>query len=261
MTRTSGAAKRPPRFRLMTVALALCSVATGCGGSQTADQPRPQAEPEFPLSMSPYAPDIDPADFVTEIDNPYLPFEPGTTMMYEGASEDEKETNTVTVTTRTREVLGVTCTVVKDVVYAEGEIAELTFDWFAQDRYGNVWYFGEDSREYEDGKPAGPEGSWEAGVDGALPGIVMLGDPVVGDKYRQEYYQGEAEDLGQVLELGASVEVPYGSYDDVLITKDWNPLEPGVTEHKYYARGVGVVLELHVKGPKEENKLVDVKQR
>ena len=261
--RSSGAVVRPPRLRAILLALTLFIVA-GCAGSEPTGNSdgdaAPQADPSFPPAMSPYAPDIDPADFVEGIDNPYLTFEPGTTWMYEGNSEDEKETNTVSVTNGTKEILGVTCTVVKDVVYAEGEIAEKTFDWYAQDKYGNVWYFGEDSSDYENGKFKDSGGSWEAGVDGALPGIVMLGDPQVGDKYRQEYYKGEAEDMGQVLKLGASVEVPFSSYEDVLITKDWNPLEPGVTEHKYYARGVGVVLEQHVKGPKEVNKLVDVKQ-
>ncbi|MGH2729262.1 MAG: hypothetical protein ACRDJI_01490, partial [Actinomycetota bacterium] len=170
-----------------------------------------------------------------------------------------KETDTIVVTDKTKEILGITCTVVKDVVTVEGVIAEKTFDWFAQDRYGNVWYFGEISKDYEDGKFAGTEGSWEAGTDGALPGIVMLGDPEVGDEYRQEYYAGEAEDFGKVVELDASVEVPYGSFDNVLVTEDWNPLEPKVLENKYYARGIGVVFEEAVKGADEELRLVDVK--
>jgi hypothetical protein len=247
-------------FRLLAVALVIVGTAAACGEDETAPSAAPEGEPSFPPAVSPYDPQIDPSDFVEGIDNPYMPFEPGTTLVYKGESEDEKETVTVFVTNETKEILGITATVVRDVVTVEGQIAEKTFDWYAQDRYGNVWYMGEDSKEYEDGKPASSAGSWEAGVDGAKPGIVMLGDPQVGDRYRQEYYKGEAEDFGQVLRLGESVEVPYGSYDNVLVTKDWTPLEPKILENKYYARGVGVVYERSVKGPKEELELVDLKQ-
>ena len=247
-------------LRLFALALLVAGTAAACGEDKSAPSAAPAGRPSFPPAVSPYDPQIDPADFVEGIDNPFMPLEPGTTLVYEGESEDEKETDTVFVTNRTKEILGITATVVRDVVSVEGEIAEKTFDWYAQDRYGNVWYLGEDSKEYENGKPVSSEGSWEAGVDGAQPGILMLGEPQVGDRYRQEYYKGEAEDFGQVLRLGESVEVPYGSYDNVLVTKDWTPLEPKVLENKYYARGVGVVFERSVKGPKEELKLVEVKQ-
>jgi hypothetical protein len=249
-----------PSLRLFAMALVIVATAAACGGDESAPSATPADQPSFPPAVSPYDPKIDEADFVDGIDNPYMPFEPGTTLVYEGVSGGEEETVTIFVTNKTKEILGVTATVVRDVVSVEGEIAEKTFDWFAQDRYGNVWYLGEDSKEYEDGKPVSSEGSWEAGVDGAKPGIVMLGDPQVGDRYRQEYYEGEAEDFGQVLKLDESVDIPYGSYDDVLVTKDWTPLEPKVLENKYYAKGVGVVYERSVKGPKEELKLVEVKQ-
>jgi hypothetical protein len=252
--------KAQPSLRLFALALLIVVTAAACGQDESAPSTTPAEQPSFPPRVSPYDPNIDPSDFVEGIDNPYMPFEPGTTLVYEGVSEDEKETDTVFVTNKTKEIMGVTATVVRDVVSVEGEIAEKTFDWYAQDRFGNVWYLGEDSKEYENGKPASSHGSWEAGVDGAQPGILMLGDPQAGDRYRQEYYKGEAEDFGQVLKLGESVDVPYGSYDNVLITKDWTPLEPEVIENKYYARGVGVVLERSVKGPKEELRLVDVKQ-
>jgi hypothetical protein len=249
-----------PTFRLFALALLILAASAACGDDDPARSTTPGEEPSFPPQVSPYEPKMDPSDFVAGIDNPYMPFEPGTTYVYEGGSKDEKETVTVFVTNKTKEILGVTATVVRDVVTVEGEIVEKTFDWFAQDRYGNVWYFGEDSKEYEDGKPVSSEGSWEAGVDGAQPGILMLGDPRVGERYRQEYYEGEAEDFGEVLKLDASVDVPYGSYDVVLVTKDWTPLEPKVLENKYYARGVGVVLERAVKGPSEELSLVEVTQ-
>jgi hypothetical protein len=249
-----------PSLKLFAMALVIVATAAACGEDESAPSATPGDQPSFPPAVSPYDPKIDASDFVDGIDNPYMTFEPGTTLVYEGVSEDEEETVTIFVTNKTKEILGVTATVVRDVVTVEGEIAEKTFDWFAQDRYGNVWYLGEDSKEYEDGKPVSSEGSWEAGVDGAKPGIVMLGDPQVGDRYRQEYYEGEAEDFGQVLKLDESVDIPYGSYDDVLVTKDWTPLEPKVLENKYYAKGVGVVYERSVKGPKEELKLVEVKQ-
>ena len=248
-------------LRLFALAVLVAGTAAACSENGSAPSATPAGKPSFPPAVSPYDPQIDPSDFVEGIDNPYMPFEPGTTLVYEGVSEDEKETVTVFVTDKTKEILGITATVVRDVVTVEGQIAEKTFDWYAQDRYGNVWYLGEDSKEYEDGKPVSSAGSWEAGVDRAKPGIVMLGDPRVGDRYRQEYYKGEAEDFGQVVTLDESVDVPHGSFDDVLVTKDWTPLEPKVLENKYYARGVGVVFERSVKGPKEELSLVDVNQR
>jgi hypothetical protein len=250
-----------PCLRLFALALLVVGTAVACGEDGSAPSATPARRPSFPPAVSPYDPQIDSSDFVERINNPYMPFEPGTTLVYEGGSKDEKETVTVFVTNKTKEILGITATVVRDVATVDGQIAEKTFDWYAQDRYGNVWYLGEDSMEYEDGKPVSSAGSWEAGVDGAKPGIVMLGDPQVGERYRQEYYKGEAEDFGQVLKLGESVDVPQGSFDDVLVTKDWTPLEPKVLENKYYARGVGVVFERSVKGPKGELSLVDMKQR
>lgn len=219
---------------------------------------RAQDEPDFPPQISPYNPHIDPADFVAHIDNPYLPLEPGTTHVYEGESGGELERITVAVTNKTKKIMGVTATVVHDVVTVDGEIVEATFDWYAQDRWGNVWYFGEDSKEYEDGKVVSSHGSWEAGVDGARPGLVMLGEPELKDRYRQEYYAGVAEDMAQILRFDASVDVPYGHFDDVLVTKEWTPLEPKVVENKFYAPGIGMVLERPARGPKEEIGLIEV---
>ncbi len=192
-----------------------------------------------------YHPEIDPDDFVPVIDNPFLPLLPGTTWIYEQKEQDgEVEHIEVTVTDVEKEILGVTCTEVRDVVSIGGEVVEDTRDWFAQDKCGNVWYFGELSLSYEDGELAGLSGSWEAGEDGAKPGIVMEAKPAVGDVYRQEFLIGEAEDIGGVLSLKKSVTVPYGTFTNCLKTEDYTPLEPGGLEHKFYALGVGLVLEL-----------------
>lgn len=247
------AQRRVVRFRWTALAIGL---ALGCMSGAFALPA--QAQPVFPPPVDPYDPHIDPADFVAVIDNPYMPLAPGTTYTYEGAFKAEGEEITVTVTNRTKRIIGITTTVVSDVVTVDGELAEKTFDWYAQDRWGNVWYFGEDTKTYENGKVVSTEGSWEAGVDGAKPGIVMLGEPHVGDMYRQEYYPGVAEDMAQVIELGASVTVPFGSFDEVLVTQDWTPLEPKALEYKYYAPGIGLVLERSAKGPKEEVQLVSV---
>ncbi len=246
------------RFTAVGLGVVALVFAAACG--ETSGAPAAPAAPEVPPPLLPYAPEIDAADFVSTIDNPYMPFSPGTRYVYRGVSDGERERGVVVVTRRTKEIMGVACTVVKDVVTAGGNTVEKTFDWFAQDRHGNVWYFGEDSTEYEHGRPASKDGSWEAGVDGALPGIVMLGDPEVGDRYRQEFYEGEAEDLAQVVKLDGSTGVAYGEFDPVLVTRDWTPLEPGVVEKKYYARGVGVVLEIAVKGPASRFELVEFDQ-
>ncbi|WP_406670566.1 hypothetical protein V7O67_01010 [Methanolobus sp. ZRKC4] len=206
----------------------------------------------------PYNPEIDPANFVEEIDNPYLPFEPGTTFVYEGESDGETIDVEIYVTNQTKEVMGVTTTVIREREWEDGELVEDTFDWFAQDKDGNVWYFGEDSKEIEDGEVVSTAGSWEAGVDGAQPGIIMKADPQPGDVYRQEYYEGEAEDMAEVLSLEASVTVPYGSFENSLQTREWTPLEPGVEENKYYASGVGLLLEEAVEGGDGRLELVEI---
>jgi hypothetical protein len=190
-----------------------------------------------------YDPQIDPANFVAKIDNPYLPLAVGTVWELEGTSAEGTERVVVEVTDETREVMGVSTRVVRDRVYVDGELVEDTFDWFAQDAAGNVWYFGEEVSDYEDGQVVSTAGSWEAGVDGALPGIVMPATPEVGDAYRQEFYEGEAEDMFEILEVDATRSVPAGDYTEVLVTEDWNPLDPEVVEQKSYAPGVGLVFE------------------
>jgi hypothetical protein len=191
----------------------------------------------------PYEVTIDPADFVAVIDNPYMPLKPGTKVSFDGAERIE-----ITITTETKTILGVQATVVRDQVFLNGELEEDTFDWFAQDREGNVWYFGEETAEYRQGKVVSTKGSWEGGVDGALPGIIMLADPQVGDVYRQEFYEGEAEDIGEVTGVGGSITVPLGTFTDILVTEEWTPLEPNVRERKTYVPGIGVVETRPVKG-------------
>ncbi len=191
-----------------------------------------------------------PGDFTTRIDNPYLPMRPGSRWVYRETDTDGTVQRVVVkVTRRTRRIAnGVTARVVRDTVTERGRLVEDTFDWFAQDRSGNVWYMGEDTTEYEDGRPVSKAGSWEAGVDGARAGIVMLARPRPGREYRQEHYVGEAEDRARVLSLDDQAEVPAGHFTGVLTTKDWNPLEPEVLEYKLYARGVGLVLAVQVSG-------------
>ena len=200
---------------------------------------------------------LDPADFVGQIDNEYWPMAPGTTWRYR---ESDPRGNAVkvrvVVTDRTRQIEGIDATVVHDVVSDHGELIENTFDWYAQDVCGNVWYMGEKTKEYENGQVVSTEGSWEAGVDGAYAGIVMPGDPQVGLAYRQEYYAGEAEDAAEVLSLVEKAQVPAGRYDDVLLTKDFTPLHPKILEYKMYAPGVGPVLVVGVSGGADREDLM-----
>jgi hypothetical protein len=198
-----------------------------------------------------YTPHIDPAEFTTKVDNEYFPMEPGTTFLYEGGTEHSE----MSVTSDTKKVMGVECVVVDHREWEGDMLIERTYDWFAQDKEGTVWYFGEDTKEYENGKVVSTKGSWEAGVDGAKPGIIMPAHPKVGQSYHQEYYPGEAMDMARVLSLDASVTVPYGSFDEVLETREWTPLQPGFSEKKYYVRGVGPL------GNPRDLALLDVKHR
>ena len=238
------------------VAMALVLVA-GCGASS--GSPGGDAGGSGQKAQKAYAPSIDPADFSTDIDNKYFPLEPGTTFVYEGKTEDATEGDTVRVTSETKDIMGVECVVVDDRVTEDGKLTEQTYDWYAQDKKGNVWYFGEDSKEYENGKVKSTGGSWEAGKDGAEPGVIMPADPKIGKTYRQEYYKGEAEDMAKALKLDGTAKVPYGSFENVLVTDEWTPLEMNVAEHKFYAPGVGTILEIATKGPQERLELVDVK--
>ena len=217
---------------LAVAAVALLMVASAVAGAAETEE---------------YHPAIDPANFVARIDNPYLPFLPGTTFVYEAKTEDGLERSEVVVTHRTKVIMGVTCTVVRDTESVDGKVEEVTLDWYAQDKAGAVWYFGEDSKAYRKGKVVSTSGSWEAGVNGAKPGILMEADPKVGDTYHQEYAKGVAEDMATVVALDASATVPYGSFHGCLKTKEFSPLEPGVAEYKLYARDVGSIVDSELK--------------
>jgi hypothetical protein len=202
----------------------------------------------------PYTVTIDPANFSQPLANDYYPLEPGVTTVYEGGDERVE----VKVTADTKVIMGVTTHVVTDQVTVDGVLTEDTVDWYAADNFGNVWYFGEETAEYENGEIASTEGSWEAGVDGALPGIIMLADPRVGDAYRQEFFSGEAEDVAKVYATDQSITVPTDTYDLVLVTEDWSLLDPDVHERKWYAPRIGVVFEETVAGGSGTLSLIDV---
>jgi hypothetical protein len=202
---------------------------------------------------------IDPGDFVSRIDNPYFPLIPGTTYYYKGTTEGHPSSDVFAVTHETKQILGVTTTVIHDQGYVDGILAEDTLDWFAQDEDGNVWYFGEDTKELDaQGNVISTEGSWQAGVDGALPGIVMEAQPRVGDTYQQEFATGVAEDMATVLSLRAKVKVPFGTFSQCLKTSEFTPLEPGSLEYKFYAPGIGFISSVASKGGRERFDLVDV---
>jgi hypothetical protein len=205
-----------------------------------------------------YAPKIDAANFVATIDNRYLPYKPGTAFHFEGVRGTTAQTDDEVVLRRTKQILGVTCTVVRDTVSEHGRPVERTFDWYAQDEQGNVWYMGEDSLELQHGRFVRASDSWEAGVRGAKPGIIMPADPRPDGLYRQEYYPpGKALDEARVLGRHGKVAVPYGKFTKVLVTSEFSPLEPQ-TEQKYYVAGVGEVAERVVKGHHEAFELATV---
>jgi hypothetical protein len=201
---------------------------------------------------------LDPAEFTTRIDNPYFPLRPGSRWVYrETDKEGAQQKVVVTATERTKLIAnGVTARVVRDVVTEDGEFVEVTDDWYAQDADGNVWYLGEETTEYQNGKPVSTAGSFEAGVDGAQAGVIMPADPKPGTRYRQEYYAGEAEDRAKVLSLNADSEVPFGEFERLLKTKDVAPLPPRAFEHKFYAPGIGLVEARTIKGGSDREVLV-----
>jgi hypothetical protein len=194
-------------------------------------------------------------DFVSRITNPYLPYRPGSVWVYAGVRDGQTQRDVVTVTHRTRRILGVACTVVIDVATHGSTVLERTEDWFAQDRQGNVWYFGEATASYEGGQ-VDTSGSWQAGVGGARAGIVMTAHPSVGDAHRQEYWRGQAEDQYWLVDLAQRVHTPALDSSHALLTLEWTRLEPGVIDRKYYVRGVGLVKEQSAQGPLEVAALV-----
>ena len=191
--------------------------------------------------LPPYAPVIDPANFVAEITNPYFPMKPGTVYKYEGTRDGVARRDEMTVTHETKVIMGVTTTVVRDVASTDAEMVEKTVDWYAQDKDGNVWYFGEDTAEYAKGKVTTTDGTWMAGVDGALPGYIMKATPTLGDAYRQEYRPSVAEDFARVVKTDATAGGPTGKYTNVVVTEDTDLLDKAKFEHKWYAPGIGII--------------------
>jgi hypothetical protein len=268
------------RYRALTIFATVAAIAAGCGSTNLAPSSAPStAASAAPTSVAPsptapaftpspttapagtLGPDAwrDPANFVATIDNPWLPFKPGSVWRYTGTKDGKRAKDVTTVTSRTEVVAGVACVVVDDKLFLSGKLEETTLDYYVQDTAGNVWYFGEDTQELDaNGNITSTEGSWRAGVDGAIPGIFMEPEPVIGHAFQQEYLAGQAEDHFEALSLTATVTVPAGSYSGVLLTKEWTPLEPDVLDHKFYVRGIGEVREVAVKGPKEELSLDSV---
>jgi len=201
---------------------------------------------------------LDPADFTTRIDNPYWPMKPGNRWVYRETDPEGTVLRVVVrVTDQTKKVAnGITARVVRDTVTEDGVLVEDTWDWYAQDKAGNIWYLGELTKEYENGKLVSTGGSFEAGVDGAQPGIAIPANPKVGLAYRQEYYKGEAEDKASIFSLSEQAEVPFGHFKDVVMTRDLNPLQPKILEYKFFARGVGPVLVIGVSGGSDREELV-----
>ena len=198
------------------------------------------------LGPAPYDPVIDPANFVDTIDNPYFPLRPGTTFIYEGRMPEGLERDQFAVTHNTRVILGVTCVEVHDSVFTDGALTEDTLDWFAQDREGNVWYFGENTHELEDGLITTIEGTFMAGVNGDKPGIIMKAHPAISDFYRQEFSLNNAEDFAQTLSLNEVIRVRAGTFNHCLKSEETTPLEPDLLEDKFYAPGVGNILTVDV---------------
>src|SRR5262245_38831241 len=204
------------------------------------------------------APALDPANFVTVVDNPYFPLPVGRTLVYEGIKDGQTQIDTVTVTNQTKIILGIAATVVSDVATHDGTVLERTSDWYAQDKQGNVWYLGEDTVAFLANGKADTSGSWEAGVKGAIPGIVMEADPQIPDAYRQEYLAGQAEDTAWVVQVGGTITVPYGKLRNTLVTLEATRLEPGAYDQKVYAPGIGIVSEQALTGEPETARLVSV---
>ena len=230
-------------MRSIAVASAvLVLAACGGGGSKSTSS----SAPALPQGTKPVQ--LDPADFSTNIDNPYWPMRPGSHWVYREVENGEAQRVDVTVTNRTKRLHGIEARVVHDRVSQHGETVEDTYDWYAQDSAGNLWYLGEDTAEYENGKLKTKEGSWAYGVDGAQPGVVVPASPKQGMSYREEYYAGHAEDAAAVLNIGSQVQVPFGRFQDAMLTRNFSTIEPTVEEMKLYAKGVGPVMELLVSG-------------
>jgi hypothetical protein len=255
MNRDLNLGRRRGRWAVATAGVLTAAMVAFAGGAVS------QARSGTAAKLPPPPPMPPPADFVAKIDNPYFPLKPGTVFRYRGSEGQDRLRDRMFVTHKTKMIEGVKARVVRDRIWVNGKPEEKTRDWYAQDKRGNVWYLGENSFDRVRGHWERSDGSWKTGRDGAKAGFLMEAHPKVGDTYRQEYYKGHAEDLAKVLSKNASRSVPYGSFDHVLKTKEWTPLEPDVVDHKFYARGVGGIAEATVKGGSEKLKLISIKHR
>jgi len=199
-----------------------------------------------------YTPQIpSPSHFSKTIDNPYFPLPVGRSFLYRGVENGKKEIDRMHVTSKTKVIAGITATVVSDNVYEPPpRLAEKTFDYYAQDDQGNIWYLGEATEELHRGGKVDRSGSWLTGRNGGKPGLIMEADPQVPDAYRQECLSGEAEDLAWVVSRGGS--------KHLLRTLEFSPLEPSIVERKVYKPGVGIVSEQQLSGGHETLRLVRV---
>ena len=206
-----------------------------------------------------YHPHIDPANFTAHVDNPYFPLEPGTVYVSSGTKDGKAAINVFTVTAKTKLIDGVRNRVVEDRLFLNGRLEERTQDYYAQDKRGNVWYFGEDTAVLDhNGNVIDTEGSFHAGVDGAQPGVYMQASPELNRRFRQEWYAGHAADQFETVDLDASITVPFVSSQHALKTAELTRLEPGAIDSKLYVQGLGQVTERSVKGPVEKLVLIDV---
>jgi hypothetical protein len=245
--------------RRKLTALTAGLVACVAGGAMIAPAGASTSNGGLPEGSEPVT--LDPSKFTTNITNPYWPMAVGSKWVYRETDDEGTVLRVVVrVTKRTKQITGgITARVVRDVVTENGKPVEVTDDWYAQDDKGNIWYMGEDTAEYRNGRIVNRGGSFEHGVDGAQAGIAMPANPQIGLSYRQEYYAGEAEDAGKVLSLDEQVEVTGGHFRNVLMTRDTNSLEPKVNEHKFYAKGVGPVLALGISGSSDREDLIRFK--
>jgi hypothetical protein len=203
---------------------------------------------------------IDPADFTSPVKNPYFPITPGKVFVYRGTEGGDRLVEHLRVTQRTKTIQGVTTTVISDILFSNGVLGEKTTDWYANDNAGNVWYFGEKTATYRpNGQIESREGSWLAGVNGGVAGIIMPADPKPTDAYRQEFLVRHAEDQAWIVTRHESATVPYGAVDEVVRSYEWTRLEPNVVSEKLYAPHLGIVQEGDIAGGTEFMQLVDVR--
>jgi hypothetical protein len=248
-------------------ALGLAALLGACGSSSKSKHASASTTQQINLQKTqptgpPYHPVIEQASFTSDVTNRYWPVKPGGTWTYDGTKDGAPEHVVLVVTHTPRTVYGVKCVEIVDTVTVNGSLEEKTTDWYAQNKKtGAVWYFGENSKDYKNGAVSSTQGTWEAGVDGALPGIIVEGTPKPGPTYRQEYRPGVAEDMARVLTNNAVERVPAGTFHNVVQTYDTDPLNPDKKEQKYFAPGVGLVHTIRVGGQHhEEIKLVSYKK-